>query len=141
MHERIANLYDNLVLRRPWVMLALLALGLFVLSPGLRNFKLDASTDALLLESDDALRNFRQVAMRYKTRDFLFVAIVPKTDILADDALEMVSALRDELVHVPQVKDIVSVLDVPLLGRFLPGPTIPVLAAHRVRLDRFASAP
>ena len=118
MLERIASVYERTVLRHPWSALAALALVLFALLPGLRNFKLDASTDALLLESDQELRAFRQVAVRYKERDFLFVAIVPKDDLLAPAVLDQISRLRDELTAVTQVKDIISILDVPLLSTF-----------------------
>ena len=56
MPHRIAALYERLVLRNPWLTLALLGLVMAALLPGLRNFKLDASTDALLLESDKDLQ-------------------------------------------------------------------------------------
>ena len=118
MLERIATLYARTVLGHPGLALLALAGVLFALLPGLRNFKLDASTDALLLESDQELRAYRQVAVRYKVRDFLFVAIVPHDDIVAPSSLEMLSKLRDDLTQVPQIKDIVSILDVPLLSTF-----------------------
>lgn len=35
----------------------------------------------------------------------------------------------------------VRVVGIPLLDRFLPGPTIPVIATQRVRVDRYGSAP
>ena len=116
MTQLIAALYERLVLRNPWLALALLTFVMAALLPGLRNFKLDASTDALLLESDKDLRSFRQLAMRYKTRDFLFIAVVPKDDLFAPATLDMISRLRDDLAKVPAVKDIITVLDVPLLS-------------------------
>jgi predicted RND superfamily exporter protein len=88
------------------------------LLPGLREFKLDASTDALLLENDSTLRGFRQIAMRYQMRDFLFVAVVPQDDILAPASLEVVSKIRDGIAALPAVRDVISVLDVPLLSTF-----------------------
>ena len=92
------------------------------LLPGLRNFKLDASTDALLLESDKDLRAFRQMTMRYKTRDFLFIAVVPKQDLFTPDSLEMLSRLRDDLSQVPAVKDIITVLVLVILPAATPHP-------------------
>ena len=116
MSNHIAALYERVVLRHPWLALALLGFVMAALLPGLRNFKLDASTDALLLESDKDLRAFRQIAMRYKTHDFLFIAVVPKGDLFTPASLGMISDLRDELTQVPAVKDIITVLDVPLLS-------------------------
>ncbi len=117
MSNRIAALHERVVLRHPWLALALLGFVMAALLPGLRNFKLDASTDALLLESDKDLRAFRQITMRYKTRDFLFVAVVPNNgEVFTPDSLGLISDLRDELTQVAAVKDIITVLDVPLLA-------------------------
>ena len=116
MSKLIAALYERLVLRNPWLVLALLTLVMAALLPGLRNFKLDASTDALLLESDKELRAFRQISMRYKTTDFLFIAVVPKDDLFTPASLDLMSRLRDDLAKVPAVKDVITVLDVPLLS-------------------------
>jgi hypothetical protein len=62
---------------------------------------------------------------------------------LADDAITLrVTGVRDRgaLLRIEASTE-VRILDVPLLARFLPAPAIPVVAAHRVRLDRYASAP
>ena len=140
MSNRIAALHERVVLRHPWLVLALLGFIMAALLPGLRNFKLDASTDALLLESDKDLRAYRQLAMRYKTSDFLFVAVVPQDNLFTPQALGMVSDLRDALSQVPAVKDIITVLDVPLLasttGRMADlGMNFETLRSHTVKID------
>ena len=95
MNEFIAALYERLILRRPVIVLTILALIGLVFASGTRDFNLDASTDALLLENDKDLQAFRQLSMRYKTREFLFIAVVPPDDILSDATLERVGSLRD----------------------------------------------
>ena len=40
-----------------------------------------------------------------------------------------------------EVRTNVRVFGIPLLERFIPSPSIPVVAAHTVRLDKYASAP
>ena len=40
-----------------------------------------------------------------------------------------------------EVRTNVRVFGIPLLERFIPSPTIPVVATHTVRLDKYASAP
>lgn len=115
MKKWIAELHENTVLRFPKVTLLVLALILAAFASGVPNFKLDASADALLLENDKDLRAFRQMTMRYKTRDFMFIAVVPKGDILADETIALVRTIRDEIAALPQVYDVVSMLDVPLV--------------------------
>jgi uncharacterized protein len=120
MNDFIASSYEALVLRRPVIILAVLAVIGTVFASGTRDFNLDASADALLLENDQDLQAFRQLALRYKTREFLFIAVVPTDDILSDATLELVGALRDEIAALPQVLDIISLLDVPLVNN-VPG--------------------
>ena len=115
MSQIIASVYERLVLRHPLVVLLLLGLILVMFASGARDFKLDASSDALLLENDEDLRVFRQLSTRYATREFMFIAVAPPDDIVAPATLELVSKLRDEISALPQVYDIVSLLDVPLV--------------------------
>ena len=116
MTSVIEKIYSTLILKFP--LITLLALGLILsgVGLGLKDFKLDATTDALLLESDADLRSFREMSMRYKTREFLFVAIEPNSDIVSDENIDFIKRLRDDLANVPQVYDVISMLDVPLVN-------------------------
>ncbi len=115
MNNLIASLYERAVLRRPLLTLLVLAVILAGFASGVPNFRLDATADALLLENDKDLRAFRQMSMRYGTQEFLFIAVVPENDILAPENLELIGKLRDEIAAVPQVHDVTSMLDVPLV--------------------------
>lgn len=115
MQKIIASLYERLVLRNPRIVIALLAIVLAVFASGAREFNLDASADALLLENDADLQAFRKMSLRYETREFMFIAVVPPEDILAESTLELVGGLRDAIAAMPEVEDVVSLLDVPLV--------------------------
>lgn len=115
MKNLIASVYERAILRHPVLTLLVLAAILAFFARGLPHFDLDASADALLLESDEDLRDFRQVSMRYEAREFLFIAIVPPEDILAPATRELVAQLRDDIARIEQVHDINSMLDVPLV--------------------------
>ena len=93
MTDRLLTLYDRLVLDRPWMALALLAgiVGVMLTQAG--NFRLDASSDSLLLEGDEDLRYFRQVLEEYGGKDFLFVTWRPDTLMLAPETLETVGCV------------------------------------------------
>ena len=120
MIKHIDRLYERLVLRSPLTTLFLLLLILLTFASGIQNFKLDASTDALLLENDRDLRDFREISMRYPTQDFMFLAIVPEKDFLDDSNIALVKTLVKEISAVQEVKDVVSMLDVPLVQN-MPG--------------------
>lgn len=108
--------YERLVLERPWLALALLGLALVSALPQMGAFRLDASADSLLLEDDPDLRYFRTVIDRYSNRDFLIVTWSPGQSILSADSRARLEALRADLLSVPAVEDVVTILDVPLLN-------------------------
>ncbi len=115
MLNRLSDYYNNLVLGHPRFILSFLSLLLLFFAYNAKDFKLDASADALMLESDDDLRVFREVNERYQSKDFLFVAFTPEEDLFSDSSLEHIKNLRDELSGINNVDSIVSILDVPLL--------------------------
>jgi hypothetical protein len=115
MTQTLNSIYGKTILARPAVTLFFLSLILVGFSMGLSDFKIDASTDALLLESDKDLRSFREMSMRYKTKEFLFIAVTPKKDILSKENIDFITRLRDDLAAVPNVLDVISMLDVPLV--------------------------
>ncbi len=110
-----ADLYDRLVLAQPRLTLALLVLALTLFGLGLSNFRLDASADSLLLENDPDLKDFRDIALRYNARDFLFVTVTPKEDVFAPSSVALLKELRASLKQLPRVASVVTVLDVPLV--------------------------
>ncbi|MGR8922021.1 MAG: efflux RND transporter permease subunit, partial [Gammaproteobacteria bacterium] len=112
----LARAYEQVVLRRPVATLLVLAVILAAFAAGAPQFRLDASTDALLLENDPHLAAFREMSLRYETQEFMFIAVVPADDLLAESTLDLVRRLRDELVEAPHVKDVISYLDVPLVS-------------------------
>ena len=68
-------------------------LGVFMLSfvsaVGLNNFKLDASSDALVLESDQSLKTYREAEDQFGDSSFLIVTYEPKNELFSDYSLAM----------------------------------------------------
>jgi len=110
-----ADFYDRLVLSQPRLTLSILGLTLLLFGLGLANFRLDASADSLLLENDPDLKKFREMALRYNARDFLFVTVSPAEGLFSKTGIQLVADLREALKAVPEVASVVTVLDVPLV--------------------------
>ncbi len=115
MSERLFSLYDRTVLKHPKTVLMLLAVLIAMLATYIPGFKLDASSDSLVLEGDESLRIFREVGKRYSSEDFLIITVEPRGDLYADDVLMEISALRERLLAFDRVSSVTSLLDVPLL--------------------------
>ncbi|MEE2652783.1 MAG: MMPL family transporter [Pseudomonadota bacterium] len=115
MTGRLANAYQTLILRNAtWVLLLLMAVTGF-LGSHIPAMKLDASSEALVLEGDTSLEYFREISKRYQTEDFLLVTYQPEGDLFAPQQLATIAKLRDDLAKLPRVSSINSILDVPLL--------------------------
>ena len=115
MSSRLASLYQTLILKpAPWVLVVLLAL-IGWLGTYIPQMKLDASSEALVLEGDKSLEYFREISKRYQTEDYLVVTYQPEGDLFAPEQLATLERLRDRLAALPDVSNVTSILDVPLL--------------------------
>ncbi|MFP4038916.1 MAG: efflux RND transporter permease subunit [Desulfosudaceae bacterium] len=117
----VSRFYGKL-LNHPWK--TLLCLLLIVVMSGFfaRYFQIDASSDTLVNESDDSLRFSREINSRYHIQDFLVIAYTPRQDLLSDETLDEIAALKKKLQALDPVESVTTLLDVPLLE----SPPVPV---------------
>lgn len=116
MDSSLLYYYDKVVLRRPWLSLLFVALLVVFFGLQIRNFKLDASAESLVLENDEALRYHRSISKIYSSNDFLVITYTPFEDIFSENSLADLQELRDELSQLERIESVVSILDVPLLN-------------------------
>ena len=116
MSKLVAEQYEFIVFGKP--RLVILALSLFVafFAWHAQNFRLDASADSLLLENDPVLEFSREVSERYGTGDSVIVAYTPKNDLFDRSSLARLTQLRDDLLSIPRVDAVDSILNVPVFG-------------------------
>jgi uncharacterized protein len=115
MISLVKNCYRSLVLNHPIFTILLLMVAFAFFVSHAKDFRLDASADALLLENDKDLKIFRDLNARYATKDFLFVTFTPNQDLFADSSLHIIASLRDELKQLELAESVVTLLDVPLV--------------------------
>jgi len=115
MQTGLRKLYESMVLGRPAA--TLVAITAITLSVGwfAPDFALDASADSLILERDDDLRYYGSIRARYGSDDFLIVTYSPQSALFDIDTLSDLKVLRDDLAALPNVADVTSILDVPLV--------------------------
>ena len=81
----------------------------------LDNFKLDASSDSLVLESDDDLKYYREVNSDYSSSDFLIVIFDPQEDLFSEKTVAQVREMVTVFENIDGVESVLSYLDAPLL--------------------------
>ena len=107
------NIFKTILLR-PWLTLSIIALVLLVSSPGLNNFKLDASSDALVIEGDEAFKIYRETGEIFGNSDFLIVTFTPNADLFSAESLGTIRALEVDLERLAGVDSVLSILDAPI---------------------------
>ena len=105
----------SLISSNPKKNLLLLFFLTFLLGTGISNFKLDASSDTLLLENDPDLKLFRENSEKYGSNDFLIVTFTPNDELLSESSVLLIKKIVNEIASFNRVENVLSLLDVPLL--------------------------
>ena len=108
--------YQNIVIQRPKLTLTLLFLILLTFGYFSKDFKLDASSDTLLLENDPDLNYLREVTKRYGSKDFLVLTYTPEKEIINDNTITNILKLRYDIQNLSWVHNVITILDIPLLS-------------------------
>lgn len=117
----IGRFYDQVVLRHPWLFILIIVSTVLAMAMQIPNFKLDASADSLVLESDKDLYYFQLVTRRYGSENFLFITYEPHGEPFSQETFTQLSSLKTKLESLQRVESVVTILDVPLLKQ--PGAT------------------
>ena len=115
MPNNILNSFASIISQKPIVVLAIGLILLLISAFNIPNFKLEASSDSLVLENDDDLRYYREISNEYSTSDFLVVLFTPEKPLFSIESIENVRTLSDRFEELDGVSDVLSYLDAPLL--------------------------
>ena len=110
-----ARLYQNSVIQKPKTILTLLIFCLLFFGYYTKDFKLDASSDTLLIENDPDLKYLREVTDRYGAKEFLILTFTPKESIISDSTINNLLSLKKEIQNLDWVHSVITMLDIPLL--------------------------
>ena len=80
-----------------------------------KNFNLDASSDALLLEGDPDLKYLREVNQTYGSKDFLVLTYTPVSTFTDKETILNLQLLKSKIEKLTWVDSVITVIDVPLL--------------------------
>ncbi|MDC0488843.1 MMPL family transporter [Pelagibacteraceae bacterium] len=108
-------IYKKFVIDFPKVTLVFLALLVIISFYHAKNFNLDASSDALLLEGDPDLKYLREVNETYGSKDFLVLTYTPVLSFTENETILNLQLLKSKIEKLTWVDSVITVIDVPLL--------------------------
>ncbi len=111
----LLNIYKKLVIDFPKITLVLLSILIGFSFYFAKNFNLDASSDALLLEGDKDLKYLREVNERYDSKEFLFLTYSPIESFIEKETILNLQLLKSKIEQLSWVDSVITIIDVPLL--------------------------
>ncbi|MFP6581331.1 MAG: MMPL family transporter [Candidatus Hydrogenedentota bacterium] len=121
----IARIYDATVLKYPLIVLLLTVILTGFFAYYSRDFRLDASSDAIVLESDPDLRYYDDTRDLFGSDDYIIITVTPPDglSLMDDEVLTPLKAMVAEFEALDDVKSVTSILNVPLFH----SPDIPLM--------------
>ncbi len=109
------EIYKKFIIDFPKITLFLIIILLSFSLYQSKNFNLDASSDALILEGDQDLKYLREVNERYGSKDFLVLTYSPIKSFEEKDTIINLQLLKSKIEKLSWVDSVITVIDVPLL--------------------------
>tara|TARA_B100001093_G_scaffold348119_1_gene332733 strand:+ start:309 stop:2708 length:2400 start_codon:yes stop_codon:yes gene_type:complete len=111
-----AHLYQNFVLKNPKVVFVLLLITVLSFGYYSKDFRLDASSETLLIEGDPDLAYLQEVTERYGSKDFLVLTYTPNEGMVTDKSINNLLSLKYKIQSLNWVHNVITLLDIPLLN-------------------------
>ena len=83
----LSNFYQNIILKNPKSIFLLLIITLLSFGYFTKDFRLDASSETLLIEGDPDLEYLREVNKRYGSKDFLVLTYTPNEGMISESSI------------------------------------------------------
>ena len=110
-----AGFYKKLIIDFSKITLLFLTVLIFFSLYQSKNFNLDASSDALLLEGDPDLKYLREVNQTYGAKDFLVLTYTPVSKFTDKETILNLQLLKSKIEKLVWVDSVITIIDVPLL--------------------------
>ncbi len=110
-----SNIYKKIVVDYSKLTLLFIAVLIFFSLYHAKNFNLDASSDALLLEGDPDLKYLREVNETYGSKDFLILTYTPISSFIEKETILNLQLLKSKIEKLTWVDNVITIIDVPLL--------------------------
>ena len=112
----LSQFYQNIVLKNPKSIFVLLLITLLSFGYFSKDFRLDASSDTLLIEGDPDLEYLKEVTERYGSKEFLILTYSPNEGMVTESSINNLLSLKYKIQSLDWVHSVITLLDIPLLN-------------------------
>ena len=111
----ISNIYKNIILENPKTVLIFIILTALFFGYNSKDFRLDASSETLLIEGDPDLKYLQEINEKFGSKDFLVLTLTPNESIISDNVINNILSLKYKIQSLDWVHNVITILDIPLL--------------------------
>ena len=111
-----SDFYENVILKNPKSLITILLVLLVIFGSQSKNFRLDASSETLLIDGDPDLKYLQEVSKRYGAKDFLILTYTPNEGMISENSINNLLSLKYKIQSFDWVHNVITLLDVPLLN-------------------------
>ena len=112
----LAKFYQKKISEKPKFILSILFICLLTSLYFSKDFRLDASSETLLLDRDPDLQYLNEINERYNSKEFLVLTYSPKESMISNSSINNLLSLKYKIQSLEWVHNVITVLDVPLLN-------------------------
>ena len=112
----LAQFYQDLVIKNPKTIFAILLIALLSFGYYSKDFRLDASSETLLIEGDPDLKYLQEITERYGSKEFLVLTYTPEDGMVSNTSINNLLSLKYKIQSLDWVHSVITLLDVPLLN-------------------------
>ena len=110
------HFYQNIILKKPKTIFAILLITLLSFGYNSKDFRLDASSETLLIEGDPDLEYLKEITNRYGSKEFLILTYTPNEGMISESSINNLLSLKYKIQSLDWVHSVITLLDVPLLN-------------------------
>ena len=109
-------MYQNLVLKNPKAIFILLLISILSFGYYSKDFRLDASSETLLIDGDPDLAYLQEITERYGSKEFLVLTYTPNEGMVTDSSINNLLSIKYKIQSLDWVHSVITLLDIPLLN-------------------------
>ena len=112
----LSQFYQNIIIKNPKSVFIILLIVLFSFGYNSKDFRLDASSETLLIEGDPDLEYLNEISERYGSKEFLILTYTPNQGMVSDVSINNLLSLKYKIQSLEWVHSVITLLDIPLLN-------------------------
>ncbi len=112
----LSHFYQKNIIEKPKTIFVILLFFIACFGFFSKDFRLDASSETLLIEGDPDLKYLKEITKRYNSKEFLVLTFTPNDEIISETSINNLLSLKYKIQSLNWVHNVVTILDIPLLN-------------------------